>query len=205
MKTDIHSEHLRVGDRQMIRPTVKKALRGKVPAEKLSVDGYIDEVERISREGTNTEEFRTVRVLAKDGDSAVTKSIWQRLERMRDRGVRVVAIFAKTKNKKLQTSAVEKYVEVFGEDAALKNIRVANLRKASKLQEQLQLGKSGVWTEGGEKIKADEGAVEVRKTKPTDPDLAASRVAFNMVWAVSEPLAKQNVLNSGKPRSKNRQ
>ncbi len=166
-------------------------------SKQLTLDRFVGDVEAATRAGDNSEEARTVRMLARSDGSRVSKAIWPRLRYLRDRGVKVVAVFTKFRTKKDERATLEEYENVFGAEAVASNIRVANMRQSDRLSEQLLLGKQAAWT--GDV--APNGEVEATEMAPNDPNLATARVSFNMVWSISDEVAKSGA-KSGAPKSK---
>jgi len=171
------------------------------PSASLTIDRYIDGVQDATRAGDNSEDVRTIRMLAHSNGSRLTKAIWPRLRYLRDNGVKVVAVFTKFRSKKQEQATLNEYADVFGADAVLRNVRIAKLREADRLKEHLVLGKRGVWHDDGRNAPTSDGSVTATETKATDPRFSAARVSFNMVWAVSDQvLPKETISKDIRPK-----
>jgi hypothetical protein len=157
----------------------------------------VDEKMRAPGSGHNRGEFRTVRILARSAASKGNKAVWDKLELLKSRDVKVMAVFAAFRNAKDQSNTLDRYSEIFGPDAAMSNLRIGRFRRSKKLVEQVQFGETAVWDETMDAGQSASTPLKASRVKPGDLALSAAKLSFEMVWAISDELK----LADAKPRS----
>ncbi len=157
-----------------------------------TIEDFVADVDEKMRapqgSGHNRGEFRTVRILARSAASKGNKAVWDKLELLKSRDVKVMAVFAAFRNAKDQSKTLDRYSEIFGVDAAVSNLRIGRFRRPKKLVEQVQLGETAVWDETSDTNQSASEPLKATRVKPGDLALSAAKVSFEMMWAISDEL-----------------
>jgi hypothetical protein len=161
------------------------------PASQFPLEGYLDAMDQL-RDDADYED-RTIRIVARSAGAGCAADIWQGLERIRDRRIRVLAVFADPGSAQCKND-LRHHAGIFGYDRTTQSIRLARFRNAHRIIDQIQFGSREVWA-AGNKLETLPLLVPANCNLSDPHDVAAARVSFEMIWAVSDEITRKDLNN----------
>jgi hypothetical protein len=137
----------------------------------------------------NHADQRRVFLCARSPASAIVGDVWANLERLSDARFVVSAVFGKAALHRDIVRALAQYAEIFGDEAAMKNIRIARFTGANDTTEQLFFGAGEVWNGGAMKLRASASPLCAWSAGGSDTVAASAALAGQrLIAALSDPL-----------------
>jgi hypothetical protein len=142
-----------------------------------AVKGYVG---ALAEGGLNNPAHHIVRLVSRSPDSDALRAVWDRLADLKGQDAEVFAAIGGVRSRKAAEALLQPFIDAFGAEKARENLRFATFKRAAKLNDQLQLGELTVSA-------GDDRSGDTSETLPDAQTIAAARVAFEMVWAISDP------------------
>ncbi len=138
-------------------------------------------------------EASMLRILAGSFDAPVMRAVWATMPELALRGVTVSVCVARPPRGRAARAMLERFSEVYGEQALAQRIAVSTPRAARGLFEQAVLGRTALWT--GAPLRSVRGAAlgegELSWTAKSPQAAQAASVARLLdasVWEVARPI-----------------